>query len=104
MKKEFLVILIITLAVGGIWVVSDLVHTKSDANNLPEVKQYLDQVNPTFDQKTMEKVSSISIPIPASSNLPQPSSTASASARPSILPSITPQPSTASASPSASPR
>jgi hypothetical protein len=98
MKKEFFIILIITLAVGAIWIISDLVHTKSEANNLPDVKQYLDQISPTFDQKTLEKISSLSTPAPASSSLPQSSTTASTSANP--RPSLTPRPASASATPS----
>jgi hypothetical protein len=105
MKKEFLVIIVITLAVGAIWAISDIVHTKSQANNLPDVKQYLDAVSPSFDKQILDQVSQLSTPAPAASGLPLPSNVASSSAQPK--PTITPRPlatASSSATPSASTR
>jgi len=87
-KREFITVLVITLIVVVVWVVSDLVHTKSSAQGLPDVKNYTDPVDPNFDQDTLNKISSLSTPAPAPSGAPV------ATAAPTASPSATPSPRT----------
>ena len=104
-KKEFISVLVITLVVVVVWVISDLIHTHSASQNLPDVKAYLDPVDPSFDQQTLSKINNLSTPAPAPTAGPL--FTPGPSASPSPIPLFTPAPlPTASpiASASASPR
>lgn len=95
-KREFVVILVITLIVVAVWVVSDLVHTRSTSQSLPDVKGYSDSVDPQFDKDVLGKISSLATPAPAPSGAPP-----VASPSPVLSPSPSPK---ASIGPSFSPR
>lgn len=99
-KKEFIVVLAITLIVVIVWGISDLIHTRSSSKDLPDIKRYLEPLDPNFDKATLDKISDLSNPAPAPSAnppstpfptlSPQPSPKATVSATPRSAPRATP--------------
>lgn len=51
--KQFFYIVIATFITVVIWVVLDIVHTRSQAQIPPEINQLLEPVNPNFDQEVI---------------------------------------------------
>ncbi len=100
-KKEFITILAITLIVIIVWVTSDLVHTRSNSKDLPDVQKYLEPLEPNFDKQTLDRISNLSTPAPAPSAGVISTPIASPSSSPNNR--LSPRP-TASATASASPK
>lgn len=55
-KKEFIVILSITFIVIVIWIITDILHTKSSVPVNTDLNKTLEPVNPSFDTETLKMI------------------------------------------------
>jgi hypothetical protein len=95
-KKNWFIVLVITIIVAVIWILTDVVLTKPSVGVDPEITQLITDINPTFDQKIVDKINKVFVP-PALDNqtklIPSPSPS------PLSLPSPSPNTATSSAIP-----
>lgn len=48
-KKQFFIIVIITFITVCVWVISDIVHSRSQVALPPELQEVLEPIDPNFD-------------------------------------------------------
>lgn len=58
-RKEFVILAVITTIVIFVWIIADIIHTKSAVLVLPQVEKALTPLNPNFDQDTLDKIKSL---------------------------------------------
>lgn len=56
MKKEWLIIAILTLITIILWVIFDVIHLRSQVEIPTDLKNVLDPINPNFDTKALENI------------------------------------------------
>lgn len=97
MSKTKIIILILTFICFGIWIVSDLIHTKASVPVTSQLQVALTPVDPNLDQETLKKIAAINDNLgPVATNVPKPSAqvpVATESAKVSPSPSASPLPS-----------
>lgn len=59
-KKEFILLLLITCGVVLFWVVTNIQHDRSSVTLSPELQTALEPINPNFDQDTLSKIQTLS--------------------------------------------
>lgn len=101
MSKTQFGIIIFTFACFLFWFSIDLIRTKSSVSVSPDLQQALQQINPNFDQATLNLINNIQ-PLPSATNRPAATPTPSVSPTPTAKPTPTPIPLPKIASPSAS--
>lgn len=60
-KKDWIVVLVITFIVFMIWLLSDLYHTRPGVEITPKLQEALDPLNPTLDPQTLEKIKQLEV-------------------------------------------
>jgi len=83
-KKEIMFIFIATFIAAIIWVTADILHTRPSEPINSKLEEASQPIDPTFDQATLDRISSISA---------APVATPVATALPITLPTATPLPS-----------
>lgn len=56
MKKDWLIVSIITLIAIISWLIFDIMHKSSQVDIPVEIKNVLDPINPNFDIKALENI------------------------------------------------
>lgn len=56
-KKELVIVLVITFLVVIIWVISDIIHQRSQITIKPELQEASEPLDPAFDVSTLETIS-----------------------------------------------
>lgn len=79
-QKEFTIAIIITVLVILLWVVADIIHTRSTVTVDSRVQQLLSPLNPVIDTSILDQIPTPTQPIPSY----HPPIIASASAEPVI--------------------
>lgn len=51
--KQFLYILIATFITIFAWVITDIIHSRSQVQIPPEIKQLMEPIDPNFDQEAI---------------------------------------------------
>lgn len=56
--KQFLYIIIVTFTTVAIWVTLDIIHSRSQVDVAPQVKNLLEKVDPNLDQTVINELGS----------------------------------------------
>lgn len=56
MRKQWLVIAILTLITVISWVIFDIIHSRAQVEIPTDIKNVLDPINPNFDTKALENI------------------------------------------------
>ncbi len=72
-RKEFIITLVATFIVVMIWIIADILHTRTSVPTSSNLNLLIEPLNPTFDQQTLEKIKQRSnfrqaLPVPATSS------------------------------------
>ena len=55
-KKEFAFLLIVTCAVVLFWVVTNILHDRSNVTLPPELQKAMQPISPNFNQETLDEI------------------------------------------------